>query len=266
MKLELAKFKRALLLNHPKLPARLIPPIISRLTNTPRWGGRARHIIQALDFIRVNVLRRRGRLAQIAEFGVAAGEGLRQLAILTLHYCTLHKIAVPTIYGFDSFEGMHRTDHPADIGTWSQGDYKGNYEALFSWLASTGLDTHVKLEKGYFRDTARNMPPEFAPDFLLIDCDYYTSTRDVFDALKERLPSGAVVYFDDLGTNYWNRNLGEERLIHEVNTGELGPQYHLERLTEKLWVWSNSDKPVRKSEERQLMIPLHMDTRLGDFY
>ncbi len=123
-----------------------------------------------------------------------------------------------------------------------------------------------ELVKGYFREALARTPETFAPDFVLIDSDYYTSARDVFEILKDRLPTGTVIYFDDLGTNFYNRLMGEERLIDEVNKGLLGDPYHLHHLWDRCFVWSNATKPVPKSEQSKLDIPLRRSTRLENFY
>lgn len=264
MKLQTAKFKRALFLNRDRFGT--LPSAVFRLTGTPQFGRRAKNIIRALNMLRFGIERDRGRLAQIAEFGVAKGEGFRQLVLLTLHYCAAYKLPVPRFYGFDTFQGLPASDDPSDVGTWGAGDYPGDEAALAQLLQGTGAGDKIQLVKGLFSQTLPTMGADFAPDFLLVDCDYYTSTRDIFEFLKDRLESGSIVYFDDLGTNFFNPRLGEERVIHEVNNGQFGPAYYLHPINEFLYYWSNAERPMRRANGSVLDIPLKKTIALGDFY
>jgi Macrocin-O-methyltransferase (TylF) len=264
-KLQMSKFKRALVLNRD--PLTFLPDIAFKLTLTPRFNFRARAIIRALNMLRHGVRKERNRLQQIAEFGVARGEGFRHLMILTAHYCALHRMPLPHFFAFDTFSGLPASSDPSDIGTWAAGDYPGDKPALHSLLNEIGFgDDAFTLTEGLFSETLPTMDASFGPDLVLIDCDYYTSTRDVFVALKDRLPTGAIIYFDDLGTNFYNPNLGEERLIHEINRGEFGKQYYLHPITDKLYYWSNAEKLNPYHARKTLDIPLKRTGALGNFH
>lgn len=113
------------------------------------------------------------------EFGVYFGRSIRQIAG--------HRPGI--VHGFDSFQGL-----PED---WKAGEPAGAY--------STGgelpeVPDQVVLHQGWFADTV----PAFMerhPDplaFAHIDCDLYSSTRTVLDALAPRLHPGSVLLFDDL--------------------------------------------------------------------
>ena len=264
MKLQMSKFKRAMVLN--KDPLTFLPDLLFQITRTPRFGRRARSIMRALQMLRYGTMRGRNQITQIAEFGVARGEGFRQLVLITIHFCVYYKLPIPNFYAFDTFSGMPSTDHPADIGSWSEGDYLGDAQELENLMIKMGVNDHCQLVKGLFSDTLPTMDADFKPDLVLIDCDYYTSTRTVFDHLKDRLPTGAIIYFDDLGTNFFNPNLGEERLIHEVNRGELGSNYYLHEINEFLYYWSNAARPVNHNPKKVLDIALCQKVKLTDFY
>jgi hypothetical protein len=63
---------------------------------------------------------------------------------------------------------------------------------------------------------------------IWIDCDYYTSTRTVFERLLDYIPNGCVIYFDDFDdTNFGSRFTGEARLVHEINGGKFGDDIEL---------------------------------------
>lgn len=93
------------------------------------------------------------------------------------------------VHGFDSFEGLPEA--------WSAAEGPGAY--------STGgrmpdVAANVTLHAGWFQDT---LPPFLARNagpvrLLHVDCDLYSSTRTVLDALVDRLVPGSVVVFDDM--------------------------------------------------------------------
>jgi hypothetical protein len=266
MEVDIRRFKRALRYNGRLFSALPFNGKLRRLTNTPRFGSRARSILFALQRLEEHNRRTGNRISQIAEFGVANGEGFRQLVILTANYCALHRIPIPFFYGFDTFGGLPKSDDPSDAGAWEAGDYPGNLEQLNRFMEENRWDRHCRLVKGLFSESLRSMPEDFSPDFLLIDCDYYTSTRDVFECLKDKLKSGSIVYFDDIDTNFQNRYLGENRFIHELNEGVFGEKYYLHQILHHLYVWSNAEDPVSKRGGNIYDIPLKENAKLGDFY
>ena len=62
------------------------------------------------------------------------------------------------------------------------------------------VPSNCRLTPGWFRDTI----PEFlrqrddAIAFVNIDCDIYSSTREVLFGLGDQLSPGTVLYFDEL--------------------------------------------------------------------
>lgn len=90
------------------------------------------------------------------------------------------------VVGFDSFQGL-----PEDwVGGWTRGTF-----ALEELPEIPGVD----IVPGWFKDTVPAWsgahPGRIA--FLHIDCDLYSSTRDVLSALEERITSGTVIVFDE---------------------------------------------------------------------
>lgn len=57
--------------------------------------------------------------------------------------------------------------------------------------------------------------------------------------------------------------MGEERFIAELNEGKFGENYYLQQMTEKCFVFSNSEKPIdfTGSEDVQ-RIPLQKSMKL----
>ena len=70
---------------------------------------------------------------------------------------------------------------------------------------------------------------EYVPILIWIDCDYCSSTKQVFERLTPYIPTGCVVYFDDLHHNFGSGITGEMRAVWEINQGGLGRGVELVR-------------------------------------
>jgi hypothetical protein len=132
-----------------------------------------------------------------AEFGVNEGG--------TITYIAKQKPG-KTIHGFDSFEGL-----PED---WSGNAMAAGYFNRKGRLPK--VPGNVKLYAGWFDKTA----PEFAAAtpgplaFLHVDCDLYSSTVTVFNALSDRIVPGTVIVFDEY-FNYPNWKAHEHKAFTE---------------------------------------------------
>lgn len=144
------------------------------------------HMQSAQEFDSKNEVRRAALAAAprggiVAEFGVWSGRTINMIAD--------HFGGGITIHGFDSFEGL-----PED---WNEQYRKGTFHTQGNLPT---VRSHVKLHKGWFEDT---VPPfttahKGEPVALLhIDCDLYSSTKTVFDALGGNLVVGSVILFDE---------------------------------------------------------------------
>ena len=118
------------------------------------------------------------------EFGVYRGG--------TLNYMSnLKKDQI--FYGFDSFEGLPEF--------WQPGFVKGQFN-LNGELPT--VNDNVKLIKGWFNESLPTFCKENNEDvaFLHIDCDLYSSTKIIFDNLKDRIKPGTVITFDEYFNYY----------------------------------------------------------------
>ena len=151
------------------------------------------------------------------EFGVHEGR--------TLRWWSEH-LATPgaRFLGFDSFAGL-----PHD---WARDAPAGSF-------AVEGMpdidDDRVEIVPGWFSETlpGRALPPH---DQLVVnlDCDLYTSTREVLDWLEEHLRPGTLVYFDDLFDHdaelraVWEWVESHERSVRPVSMARWGQHLLLE--------------------------------------
>jgi len=117
---------------------------------------------------------------QYLEFGVFEGSSINHIA---------SKHPDHTIVGFDSFEGL-----PQD---WFAGFKKGTFALGDSPLPR--VPKNVTLIKGWYNETLPSFARTHAEPvaFLHIDCDLYSSTKDIFDNLSSAICPGTVIVFDE---------------------------------------------------------------------
>ena len=110
------------------------------------------------------------------EFGVGRGKSIRWIGA----------DAGRTVYGFDSFDGIPEY-------------WNGNPIGAFAQKKLPKVPDNVKFEIGLFDKTIPGFLEEHEHPvaFLHVDCDLYSSTVTIFDALGPRLQPGAVVLFDE---------------------------------------------------------------------
>lgn len=144
----------------------------------------------------------RGRPGVGLEFGVFRGESLRRSA---------RKQPQRRFYGFDSFEGLPNDGRP-------------DWRIDFALKALPDVPRNCRLLPGWFTETV----PAFAAEhrepiaFVNIDCDLYSSTREVLFGLGDLLQPGTVFYFDEL-INYdsflWNEMLALFEFLEATGFG-----------------------------------------------
>lgn len=131
------------------------------------------------------------------EFGVAGGASIWKFA----------QNVKDKIYGFDSFEGLQeKFAATVEVGCFRQ-------EVL------PNVPDNVELVKGYYVDTL----PDFlirkdvidkTVEFMHIDCDLYSSTKQVFQYLGNKIVKGTVIAFDEY-FNYPGWENGEFKAFQE---------------------------------------------------
>jgi len=171
--------------------------------------------------------------ASVLEFGTSDGYAFAKLLYAT-RYCGLEeRIEVHT---FDSFEGLPASTDSRDQewvagDNWVPGEFRGRYQALMEYCRDKRY-RNSRIHRGYFEQTLdaqflRSLEAH-PPILIWIDCDYYTSTRVVFERLIDYIPNGCVIYFDELDNlNFGSRVTGEARIVHEINSGTFGDNIEL---------------------------------------
>jgi Macrocin-O-methyltransferase (TylF) len=175
----------------------------------------------------------------ILEFGTAQGYAFAKLLYATRYLGVENRVFV---HGFDSFEGLPKATNAEDRGftgnDWMEGAYLASYETLKTYCEKQG-HKNFRLHKGYFENTLTDVLlselREQQPILVWVDCDLYTSSRTVIERLMPVLPTGCVIYFDDIEFNYHSRFTGQARLVHEINLGKFGDDVELVLDTELSW-------------------------------
>ncbi len=121
------------------------------------------------------------------EMGVCTGKSINFIAALNSHQI---------IHGFDSFEGLPEDWERRDR-IWPKGTFALNNPEKLPYVLS-----NVRLYKGLFKDSLPIFKDSILKDtpiaFLNIDCDLYSSTKEVLDILGNNLVSGSIIVFDEL--------------------------------------------------------------------
>ncbi len=152
------------------------------------------------------------------EFGSWTGMTL----FLAYHESRRHELRCK-LWTFDSFEGFPPLEGPAD-------DHP-------RWQAASNIGLGVPLEKfhricarngipsadyevvpGYYRESLKkgtaNLPSNIS--LAYIDCDLYSSTRDVLDFLMPRMKHGMIIACDDYYCWSATQVAGERRALGEA--------------------------------------------------
>jgi len=144
----------------------------------------------------------------IAEFGVYKGTTINSIA----KQCPREKI-----YGFDAFEGL--PEH------WTGNRYsKRNFNRQGK---PPKVEDNVELIVGWFNETlpgflSKNQEPF---GFIHIDCDIYSSTKQVFDLVGNRIAPGTIIVFDEF-FNYHGFEMHEYKAFYEfVEVNALGFEF-----------------------------------------
>jgi Methyltransferase domain len=168
----------------------------------------------------------------VLEFGTSDGYSFVKLLYATRFLGLERQVFVHT---FDSFEGMPASTDARDRNwtsgdDWAPGQFRGNYDGLEEYCCSRY--SNYRIHKGYFEDSIDAAflagLDDHPPVLIWIDSDYYSSAKTIFTRLIDKIPNGAVIYFDEYDNlNFGSRLTGEARLVHEINSGMMGPDIEL---------------------------------------
>ena len=165
------------------------------------------------------------------EFGVASGK--------TINY--ISNFTKDKVYGFDSFEGLPEK--------WRDGYDKGSFSTNGSLPI---VNNNVNLVKGWFNETLPNFIKTHNKkiSFIHMDADLYSSTKYIFDNLKEYIDNDCIIVFDEL-VNYRDFNNGKN--------GELEAFYEFinENKVNYEWIGMNGTLGMVGYEHQNVALIIH---------
>ena len=134
------------------------------------------------------------------EFGVDSGKTINYISRFTNN----------KVYGFDSFEGLPEK--------WRDGFEKGAFDRNGKLPL---VNSNVELIKGWFSETLVDFikKQNKKVSFIHMDADLYSSTKYIFDVLKDYINKDCVIVFDEL-VNYpgFDGETGELKAFYEFIT------------------------------------------------
>jgi len=148
------------------------------------------------------------------EMGVWSGRTINFISTLFPNKC---------IHGFDSFEGLPEDWIRNDTDKFARGFFKLKDESL------PRVEENVQLHVGYFNETLPLFVQNYLKDktiaFLHIDCDLYTSTKQVFDILGDYMVDGTVIVFDELYNYPGSKNHEWKAFMEFVKSRNVTPVF-----------------------------------------
>jgi O-methyltransferase len=141
-------------------------------------------------------------------------------------------------YGFDSFEGLPPADgiDEAD-GRFFEGQFACSKEDVEKNLSENGMDSAcTTLIKGFYEDSLTESLREShdfkAASVVMLDCDYYSSTKTALDWMQPYIQTGTVMLFDDWFSYGDDNELGQQKAFDEFL--KINPHFKAEPLWEFL--------------------------------
>jgi hypothetical protein len=169
----------------------------------------------AMQYVAFNRIR-----GDYLEFGCYDGSSF----IAAYHFAAAQRLNAMRFYAFDSFAGLppaQGVDLDADgESQYGAGDFSCDADTFRGNLRSgrVNLD-RVTLVEGYYSDsltpTTRARLPIEGAAVVMIDCDYYESTRDALSFAGSYLQHGSLLLFDDWYNFRADPARGEQRAFGE---------------------------------------------------
>ncbi len=159
-------------------------------------------------------------------------------------YMTVKKLGLDGIRfnGFDSFKGLPQAEGIDQTdGRFFKGQFACSLEAVQKNLKENGMDLNdVVLIKGFYEDsltTELHQQHSFRrASVLLLDCDYYSSTKTSLDWMDSYIEAGTIILFDDWFSFGESNELGQQKAFQEFLHA------HPEFSAEELWEFKDHGK------------------------
>jgi hypothetical protein len=178
--------------------------------------------------IRILQSHRKDDIGDYLEFGVFNGSSIGSM------YFAKNEVRLESmnLYGFDAFEGLPEEAEHEDGGVWEEGFYACSYEQMRRCLQRRGINSdEMNFIKGWYKETLnKETASQYdleAPGVIFIDCDTYSSSKQVLDFISPLLTRAAIICLDDWKLNDLDiKGMGEYKSFNEFldNNGHLDVQ------------------------------------------
>ena len=123
-------------------------------------------------------------------------------------------------FGFDSFFGLPEINGLDADGPFHEGQFYASRAEVEHFLTRSGTDwDRTTLVEGFFSDTLRESPQkrhgERKFSLCVVDCDLYTSTKEVLDYIALLISDPSIIWFDDWNDYSGDPELGERKAFTE---------------------------------------------------
>jgi O-methyltransferase len=123
-------------------------------------------------------------------------------------------------YGFDSFEGLPVPEGIDNTDEFYPGQFACSKEQVVENITSHQGDmkTITLIEGFYDRSLKKELIKQYGmrkASIIFIDCDLYSSTKDVMEFIKPLLMKHTLLLFDDWNTFNGDMNKGESKAFSE---------------------------------------------------
>lgn len=156
------------------------------------------------------------------EFGVLNGESMADV------YRQLRGSPIKHYYGFDSFEGLPELSKDDQNSLqYTPCFYEGNFKSMQKDFVKKSImstcrikEEDLTLVEGFFSDSLKSFNKDMLKDkgsplLVYIDCDLYSSTKDVLEFITDLVIDGTWILFDDYWTYRGSPEKGEQKAIRE---------------------------------------------------
>ncbi len=143
-----------------------------------------------------------GLEGDLAELGTYKGHTATLLAGMARHLGR-------TAYVMDTFEGFNTGDLK---GIDSAGNPNAFSDTSLDVVRALVGDANVRYVKGYFPDSARELPPDGRYCLVHIDCDLYAPIISALEYFYPRMVPGGFIIVHDYSSLYWH---GAEKAVDE---------------------------------------------------
>jgi len=175
-----------------------------------------------LQFIRAFFQSNQMESGYYLEFGVFNGQSVIET------YGVLRG-TINRIYGFDSFEGLPELSEVDKLGVKLTPSFsKGNFQSLpmervkeLIIASCTGLSSEsVTLTKGFYEKSLIDFDKKIFDDkgdcmVINVDCDLYSSSKDVFNFIESIVVDGTWILLDDYWFYRGSPKYGQRRAFDE---------------------------------------------------